>query len=312
MSSNLGMSIWKRISVEILKQKYKTIVVVGPTDSGKSTFSLYLANRFISNGERPLLVDADVGQGDLAPPTCIGSVVLTEQKIDLSMIGADHISFIGSIQPSNNEARIIRCTDKLITKSDYHDRCIINTDGYTNGKGLHYKLKLLEKTKPDCIVCLGNGRIHAKLSQLLRISNSWKFKIFRGRKPDPVINRSQLDRYRKRMYTFSKFIILNNTNVIQKHLKDIELIYYKNRYYRINHSSKNFLFQRTFGRFLMELAKGMKIQNIFVGLGSSKERDIVNSFGIIKNIENDIISVLTTCNYFDSIYLSDLRIDMTD
>ena len=98
INSNLGMSIWKELSDDILNQKYKTIVVVGPSDSGKSTFSLYLANRFINSGQRPLLLDADVGQGDLAPPTCIGSAVLKHQSIDLSKIKADYVSFIGSIQ----------------------------------------------------------------------------------------------------------------------------------------------------------------------------------------------------------------------
>jgi polynucleotide 5'-hydroxyl-kinase GRC3/NOL9 len=311
-SFNLGMSIWKKISDEILKKEYKRVVVIGPADSGKSTFSLYLANRFIGNGERPLLVDADVGQGDLAPPTCIGSVLLTEQKIDLSMTGPDHICFIGSIQPSNSETRIIRCTKRLITKSGYYDRCIINTDGYTSGKGIHYKLKLLEKTKPDCIVCLGNARIQANLRQFLRISNSWRFIIIRGRKPHPIINRTQVDRYRKRMYTLSKFITQNNTHIIQKHINDIKIIHYKNRVYRISHVSKNFLDQNIFGRFFMESAKGMAIQNIFVGLGSSREMDMVYGFGIIKNIEKDIITILTTCKYFDSIYISDLRINMTN
>ena len=310
--SNLGMWIWKKISDEILKQNYRTIAVIGPSDSGKSTFSLYLANRFISNKQRPLLIDADVGQGDLAPPTCIGSVVLTKQKIDLSMIRADHISFIGSIQPSDSERRIIRCVNKLIDKSVYHDRCILNTDGYTSGKGLYYKLKLLEKTKPDCIVCLGSTQIHAKLRQYRRISNKWKFVIMYGRKPGSVINRTQTDRYRKRMHTLSKFITQSDTDRVQKHLKDIRIVYYQNRFYRNSLNSKNFVGQSTLVSFLMELTKSIRIENIFVGLGSSKEMDLVNGFGIIKNIDENIVTILTTCKYFDSIYLSDLRIDSSD
>ena len=134
----------------------------------------------------------------------------------------------------------------------------------------------------------------------------------RGRKPDPIINRTQMDRYQKRMQTFSKFITQNNTDLIQKQFYDIKLIYYKNRFYKINHASKNFFDQHLFGRFLVELAKDMKIQNIFVGLGSSREMDIVYGFGIIKNIEKDMVTILTTCKYFDSIYLSDLRINTTD
>ena len=60
----------------VLKQEKKRIAIIGPSNSGKSTLSLYMANVFISHGLRPLLIDADVGQGDLAPPTCLGAAVM--------------------------------------------------------------------------------------------------------------------------------------------------------------------------------------------------------------------------------------------
>jgi len=306
--SNLGMSIWKKISDEILKQKNKTIAVIGPSDSGKSTFSLYLANRLIDNGQRPLLLDADVGQGDLAPPTCIGAAVLVQQIIDLSMIKADYVSFIGSIQPSYNETRIINCANKLITKSRYHDRCIINTDGYVNGKGLHYKLRLLKKIKPDCIVCLGKTNIQATLTQYTRAPNCWKFIIKNGNKPNSIIKRTQMDRYRKRMNTFAKFVNQNNTDIVHIHLKDIRSIYYRNRFHEIN-CSNNYLHVSNLRYFFLEFARNKRMENVFTGLGLIGERDFVQGYGIIKNFENDILSILTTCKKFDSIYLSELQLD---
>ena len=42
-----------------------------------------MANVFISHGLRPLLIDADVGQGDLAPPTCLGAAVMNFPEVDL-------------------------------------------------------------------------------------------------------------------------------------------------------------------------------------------------------------------------------------
>lgn len=307
--SNLGMFIWKKTVDEILRLNCKKIAIIGPTDSGKSTFSLYLANRLLDNKERPLLIDADVGQGDLAPPTCIGSVLLTEQKVDLSMIKSNYMKFIGSIQPSNNEKRIILSVNELIDKSAYYDRWIINTDGYANGKGIYYKLKLLEKTKPDCIVSLGYTRIHAKLRQYAKLSKEWKYVLLRGRKPDSVINRTQTDRYRKRIYTLSKFITQSNIYNIEKHISDIKLVYYQNVFYENSYNHGNCVDQRTLVYLFKELARSKKLNNTFVGIGSSKEIDVVNGFGIIKNFENDTVTVCATNEYFDSIYLSDLRID---
>ena len=308
INSNLGMSIWKELSDDILNQKYKTIVVVGPSDSGKSTFSLYLANRFINSGQRPLLLDADVGQGDLAPPTCIGSAVLKHQSIDLSKIKADYVSFIGSIQPTDNENRIIRCVSKLVNKASSYDRCIINTDGYVNGKGLDYKLKLLNKIQPECVVCLGNSDIQSKVGQNTRIPERWKFIIRYGPSPNSVIRRSQLDRFQKRMNTLAKFFNQNNTELVQIHLKDIRSIYYQNRFQRINYSSSNNSDISRIRSIFLKLPTNNKMQNVFTGLGSVRERDILNGFGLVKNFENDILTILSTCQKFDSIYLSELQL----
>ena len=71
-----GISIWKDLVRNVLKQEKKRIIIIGPSNSGKSTLSLYMANVFISHGLRPLLIDADMGQGDLAPPTCLGAAVM--------------------------------------------------------------------------------------------------------------------------------------------------------------------------------------------------------------------------------------------
>ena len=50
------------------------------------------------------------------------------------------------------------------------------------------------------------------------------------------------------------------------------------------------------------------MQNVFTGLGSVRERDILNGFGLVKNFENDILTILSTCQKFDSLYLSELQL----
>jgi polynucleotide 5'-kinase involved in rRNA processing len=43
------------------------VLVLGDSNAGKSTFCLYLANRCISAGMKPCIVDSDIGQSDLGP-----------------------------------------------------------------------------------------------------------------------------------------------------------------------------------------------------------------------------------------------------
>ena len=52
------------------------MLIVGNTDTGKSTFGAYIINEALKIGLRPAIIDADIGQGDLAPPNTIGGAVI--------------------------------------------------------------------------------------------------------------------------------------------------------------------------------------------------------------------------------------------
>ena len=51
------------------------VLVAGPTDVGKSTLCRILLNYTIRSGTKPLLVDLDVGQGNVSIPGSIGSLL---------------------------------------------------------------------------------------------------------------------------------------------------------------------------------------------------------------------------------------------
>lgn len=44
------------------------VMIVGPTDVGKSTLSRILLNYAVRLGRRPIYVDVDVGQGTISVP----------------------------------------------------------------------------------------------------------------------------------------------------------------------------------------------------------------------------------------------------
>ncbi|MGC8973282.1 MAG: Clp1/GlmU family protein, partial [Thermoproteus sp.] len=48
-------------------------VVIGAIDVGKSTMTAVLANKALSRGLRVAVIDADVGQNDIGPPTTISA-----------------------------------------------------------------------------------------------------------------------------------------------------------------------------------------------------------------------------------------------
>ncbi|HEX2615805.1 MAG TPA: Clp1/GlmU family protein, partial [Nitrososphaera sp.] len=72
-----GTAMWHGTVRKILalasEQKSITVMLAGDTDTGKSTLSAYIANMALANGMKPCIIDGDIGQGDLAPPSAIGA-----------------------------------------------------------------------------------------------------------------------------------------------------------------------------------------------------------------------------------------------
>src|SRR6185437_5392622 len=102
-----GTAMWQGIVSKILalanKQKSITVMLAGDTDTGKSTLSAYIANMALANGMKPCIIDGDIGQGDLAPPSAIGAEALSRQTTDLRDIRASLFEFVGSISPAGIE-----------------------------------------------------------------------------------------------------------------------------------------------------------------------------------------------------------------
>lgn len=57
------------------------VIVVGPTDSGKSTLSRMLLSWAAKQGWKPTFVDLDIGQGSITAPGCIAATPI-ELPID--------------------------------------------------------------------------------------------------------------------------------------------------------------------------------------------------------------------------------------
>jgi polynucleotide 5'-hydroxyl-kinase GRC3/NOL9 len=110
-----GTSIWKDIVHRILHdiRTLGTVLIVGNTDTGKSTFAAYIINEALKNGLRPAIIDADIGQGDLAPPNTIRGAVINTPVIDLRDVAPFLIDFVGSITPAGFEGSIIEAVKKF-------------------------------------------------------------------------------------------------------------------------------------------------------------------------------------------------------
>lgn len=145
-------------TVRELEKKPVAVLVVGGVDSGKSSFCTYLANRLVSDRCRVTVLDEDLGQSDIGPPSSIAYAILTSPVTDLFNVKPQNITFIGVTSPSHAPTQTIQAAAQLKTEiltQTAADYVIINTDGWTVGdEAVQFKGALAEALEPDVVFFL--------------------------------------------------------------------------------------------------------------------------------------------------------------
>jgi polynucleotide 5'-hydroxyl-kinase GRC3/NOL9 len=286
-----GTSMWLSLARQVsdLAASKKTIVMlVGDTDTGKSTLAIYLANMAIRRGLVPSIIDADVGQGDLAPPTAIGAAVLLKQVVDLRDVNTSLFEFVGSVSPVGFEELIAKKLRSMLDRtSQLADICIVNTDGYVRNGGVQYKAMIAKELQPDAVISLGEN---VELFDMWHKSASWQ--ILRARSSNQAY-KSRLERLNRRLDQFLRYVG-NGYSIVN--LSEVKFDYMN----RLLSASE--LFQLPIKQLGPDSMTGM-----FVGLGSKGN---VTGFGVIISLNSDgsVIHIQTNINSFDAIYLSNIRL----
>jgi len=150
---------WENAASTILEEKSQTVTVmiVGGIDSGKTSFCAYLANKALKEKRGVTIVDADLGQSDVGPPSTIGSCRITKPVRDPFEIGAENICFIGVTSPGSAVTKVIEGIANLKEKALNRgvNILIINTDGWIEGEdAVRYKVALAKQIKPNMLVAI--------------------------------------------------------------------------------------------------------------------------------------------------------------
>jgi len=170
---------WETAVKETLGSSKKplTVMVLGEVDSGKSSFCTYLANKALEKGLKVAVIDGDIGQSDVGPPSTVGYCELTSPIKDLFDVDVKNACFVGSTSPGRIVNRVIEGLVKL--KKEASDKnvelLIINTDGWIEGEeAAKYKARLIEATKPDFLVAIQREK---ELTHLLEDVKEVKFLV---------------------------------------------------------------------------------------------------------------------------------------
>ncbi len=146
------------------------VMLIGASDTGKSTYARELAGAALAARKKVALIDVDVAVAMVAPPACAG-VRYLESPDDLGSLGsADEIRFVGSTSPKHLVLQLVIATSRLVaTARQKADIVIVDTTGVVSGvTGETLKYHKLELCRPDIVIGLQRGGELEPLVGMLR------------------------------------------------------------------------------------------------------------------------------------------------
>jgi polynucleotide 5'-hydroxyl-kinase GRC3/NOL9 len=198
-------SSWDDAAKEIFSlNKPVTVMVVGSMDSGKTSFCTFLANKAVMKNWRTSIIDADLGQSDVGPPSTVGFNFVTEPVKDLFEIDAQDAVFVGSTSPSGAINKVIEGLTQLKDRvmAAAVDFLVINTDGWVDGEeAAAYKTRLAEKVDPSAVVGMQRGN---ELTPILDALHG--IKVFVIDSPQLIQPRSREKRKLLRELSYKKYL----------------------------------------------------------------------------------------------------------
>jgi polynucleotide 5'-hydroxyl-kinase GRC3/NOL9 len=214
---------WYRVANMIVnhcKGQVKIATVIGGIDVGKTTFTSFLANIAFQNSLKVKVIDGDIGQSDIGPPTTIGMVALKNCIFDFFHEIPLKIIFVGAITPAPVKDKMLKGIAKLCEEArSSSDLIILNTDGWIEGKEAEkYKIDMIQKIQADFIVGINSL---GELNYILEAVKNLGFSIFEIR-PSPIIRkRNREDRKELRKQGYNRYLQKSFLKIIS--LKSVEL-----------------------------------------------------------------------------------------
>jgi polynucleotide 5'-hydroxyl-kinase GRC3/NOL9 len=112
-----------------------TLLLIGAVDSGKSTLAAILANAAHESGRAAAVVDADVGQSSIGPPTCVGMAQLAGPIRSLEDLHADAVDFVGTSSPTGHLLQCVSSATAMVraAREAGAESVIVDTTGLIAG-----------------------------------------------------------------------------------------------------------------------------------------------------------------------------------
>jgi polynucleotide 5'-hydroxyl-kinase GRC3/NOL9 len=162
------------------------VLVIGATDSGKTTLCRWLLSKIPAN-TRPVLVDADLGQTQIGPPGCVAWRFAGET--------AYRFFFVGDTTPATAPTVALAALHRAVTGAEAAGAglTLVDTSGYLDGRGgFELKSAKLDVLAPAHVILIGDN------PQTKRLLAAWhqddRLTIHRLSQSDSIQQKSRPER----------------------------------------------------------------------------------------------------------------------
>ncbi len=152
-------------AVEALIRDPGIAMVVGASDSGKTTWVGLAARALVQSGQLPLaIVDADVGQSTIGPPTTVALAFLKESlpsDFRIDSLPWQGLFFVGAVSPLGHLLQTLVGTKRLVDTAirSGAGTVLVDTTGLIDqGPGFQLKLRKIELMSPRHLMALQEGK----------------------------------------------------------------------------------------------------------------------------------------------------------
>jgi len=135
----------------------RVTLILGTSDTGKTSLTARLAGALAARGERVAVVDADVGQSEIGPPTTVGLGRVPGALARLGEAEVLALEFVGDTSPVRYIRETAAATGRLVRRAldAGFERVLVDTGGLVEGPlGLALKRAKVRAADPDLVLVL--------------------------------------------------------------------------------------------------------------------------------------------------------------
>ena len=189
--------------LDVLGEEKGIAILLGASDTGKSTLAKFLMSHLCQRGLKVGLVDADIGQSFLGPPATIGLSVFKSHPDWKVILSPPEIFFVGSTTPEDHFPIHLKGVKRMVDKASSYSPGVIlvDTTGFVLGEaGKELKRRKIDLISPRIILALQK---HDEIEPILeQYKENPLYKIYRLPLSEQVRSKSVEER---RIYRTNKF-----------------------------------------------------------------------------------------------------------